>query len=193
MTPTHVLLSDGRSVYTWQYRTALPPAGGASAAKGAAGVAGALQDAGAGMRKGGGRERMLDIDDPSPTPAQVRHATHSVWDGEECALKGVIRGLQGSCRAMGEGQARLPYIMQARPHWFHLRTDCLTIGGMMTDRAWRATSCAGRAATTPSRPSGRRTRPWPWAGAADTSTSTAYRPSGKPQPTFFLESEDGNP
>lgn len=78
MTPTHVLLSDGRSVYTWQYRTALPPAGGASAAKGAAGVAGALQDAGAGMRKGGGRERMLDIDDPSPTPAQVRHTTHTL-------------------------------------------------------------------------------------------------------------------
>lgn len=67
MTGSHVIVADSRYVYTWQYRTA------ASAQSSAAGASGNKMGEGAAVRKtGGGRERVLDIQDPSPTPAQVR-------------------------------------------------------------------------------------------------------------------------
>jgi hypothetical protein len=65
MTASHVLMASERTVYVWQYRSTISRALGPSAG----GEAGAA--AGAGIRKAVDREKMLDVDDMSTTPAQV--------------------------------------------------------------------------------------------------------------------------
>ena len=65
MTDTHVIISDHRSVYVWQYRTNAQKLGGdATSASSKNSAAAAL------LRRNTGRERMFDIEEVSSSPAQ---------------------------------------------------------------------------------------------------------------------------
>jgi len=61
MTPFHVIVSDFRSVYIWQYRTNVSKLTSSDAGNGATAM----------LRRNTGRERMLDIEEVAANPAQT--------------------------------------------------------------------------------------------------------------------------
>ena len=122
MTPFHVIVSDYRSIYIWQYRTQVSKLTSGDGGGGATAM----------LRRNTGRERMLDISEVSASPAQTienfKPKTGKIKDGI-CAIAASKKALVIARESGTIHFYSLPHIglenkfaIRSRP--MHIRLNC---------------------------------------------------------------------